>query len=249
MRSLLVLIACLGGLPAARAGASLDNLGGSLGLTSDDISHGISMTCGDPAAQADLHYRSAGGHAAAEAFAGVWGSAGLGSTNCGRAREINIYGGYSAVVSEDNSLALTYTHYGYPGGNYNLRPVAGYRYDYDALEAQWAWLDEVYVTVAWTPDGLRFAHYAPFRDRSAVSYGLQLHHPLPYGFSLSAGVGYDEITDPSGTGYGLWNAGVGYALGRVQLQAGYFGTASRATRLFGSYVAGNRASVSAVWRF
>lgn len=234
---------------AAHAGLSPADFGGSVGLASDDIYHGISLTCGDPAAQGDLHYRSSGGQAQSEAFAGVWASAGLGQSECGKARELNIYAGYSLTMGENSSAVLTYTHYGYPGGGYTLRPVGGYRYDYDALEAQWAWQDQVYLTVAWTPDALRFADHMPLRDRSALSYGLQLHHPLPGGFSLSAGVGYDEIENPFSAGYGFWDAGVGYALGPVQLQADYVGTAGRAVRVFGSYVAGNRASVSAVWHF
>jgi hypothetical protein len=69
------------------------------------------------------------------------------------------------------------------------------------------------------------------------------------GFGLSAGLGYDQNADPFGTGFGFWNAGVDYALGALQLQVGYFGTSRRADRLFGSYVAGNRASVSLIWRF
>jgi uncharacterized protein (TIGR02001 family) len=247
-RSLLLVISLVGAR-AAHAGIAPDDFGGSLALTSDDIYHGISQTCGDPAAQGDVHYRSSGGQAASEVFAGVWASAGLGQSSCGKAREINVYAGYSLAMGADSSTALTYTHYGYPGGSYTLGPVGGYRYDYDALEAQWAWQDQVYLTLAWTPDALRFADYTPLRDRSALSYGVQLHRPLQGGFSLSAGVGYDEINDPFGTGYAYWDAGVGYALGPVQLQADYVGTASRAVRMFGSNVAGSRASVSAVWRF
>jgi len=247
-RSVLLVIGLLSAR-AASAALGLDDFGGSLALTSDYIYHGISQTCGDPAAQADVHYRSSGGQAPAEAFAGIWGSAGMGQAACGKAREIDLYAGYTQALGPDSSATLTYTHYGYPGGTYTLAPLAGYRYDYDALEAQWAWQDRVYLTLAWTPDALRYVDYAVARDRNALSYGLQLHQPLRGGLSLSTGVGYDQIADPAGTGYGFWSAGVGYTLGTVQLQAGYVGTARRAQRLFGSYVAGDRATVSAVWRF
>jgi uncharacterized protein (TIGR02001 family) len=233
----------------AAAGIALDDFGGSVALTSNYMFHGISQTCGDPAAQGDLHYRSSGGQTAAEGFAGVWGSAGLGQSACGKAREVNFYAGYSFLTSQDSSASLTYTHYGYPGGDYTIGRLAGHRYDYDALEAQWAWQDRVFLTVAWTPDALGYKAYSLSRNRTALSYGIQLHQPLARGFSLSAGVGYDQIADPLGTGYGFWNAGVGYTLGAWQLDAGYFGTATRALRLFGAYVAGSQAAVSAVWRF
>ncbi len=245
----LLLAISLIGVRVAAAGALLDDLGGSLALTSDDIYHGISQTCGDPAAQADLHYRSSGGHSPSEAFAGIWGSVGLGQSDCGRAREFNFYAGYSFTTTEDSSATVTYSHYGYPGGAYTIEPLAGHRYDYDTLEGQWAWQDQVYLSVAWTPNALRYADHTVVRDRDALSYGLQLRQPLVAGLSLGAGIGYDDIADPFGTGYGFWNVGLDYVLGAVQLQAGYFGTASRAERLFGSYVAGSRASVSVVWRF
>jgi uncharacterized protein (TIGR02001 family) len=248
-RPCLLLVISLVGARVAAAGVSLDDLGGSLALTSDNIYHGISQTCGDPAAQADLHFRSSGGHSPSEAFAGVWGSTGLGQSDCGKAREINFYAGDSFTTTADSSATVTYTHYGYPGGAYTIGPLAGHRYDYDTLEGQWAWQDQVYVTVSWSPDALRYANHAVVRDRNAFSYGLQLRQPLVAGLSLAAGIGYDEIADPFGTGYGFWNVGVDYGLGAVQLQAGYFGTASRAERLFGPYVAGDRASVSVVWRF
>ena len=247
-RSLLLIIGVVAG-PAVAADVGPANFGGSLALSSDYVYHGLSQTCGDPAAQADLHYRSSGGESPSELFAGVWGSAGLGRSDCGHAREFDAYGGYSVALGQESSATLTYSHYGNPGGTYYLEPVAGYRYDYDTLEAQWAWLDEIYVTLGWTPDAVRFVDYRPRRDRSALSYGLQLHQPLAGGFSLSAGLGYDEIADPEGTGYGFWNAGMAYGWGPVQIEAVYIGTASRATREFGSYVAGNRAALSAVWRF
>ena len=212
--------------PAVSADVGLADFGGSLALTNDYIYHGLSQTCGDPAAQADLHYRSSGGESASEVFAGVWGSTGLRRSDCGRAREVDAYAGYSVALGQDSSASFTYSHYANPGGTYTLEPVAGYRYDYDTLEAQWAWLDEVYATLGWTPDGLRFGKYRPHQDRSALSYGLQLHHPLKLAASAhsSAGIGYDEIADPAGAGYGFWNAGVGYTVGPVQIQASYFGT-------------------------
>jgi uncharacterized protein (TIGR02001 family) len=234
---------------AATAGIALDDFGGSLALTSNDMFHGLSQTCGDPAAQADLHYRSSGGKSSAEAFAGAWGSAGLGQSACGKAREVNFYAGYSFLTAADSSASFTYTHYGYPGGAYVIGRLAGRRYDYDALEAQWAWQDRVFLTAAWTPNALGYRSFSVTQNRSAGSYGIQVHQPLARGFSLSAGVGYDEIADPFGTGYGFWNAGLGYGLGAWQFEAGYFGTADRARRLFGSYVAGSQASISAVWRF
>ncbi len=247
-RNLLLVISLIGARTAS-AGLALDDFGGSLALTSDYVYHGLSQTCGDPAAQGDVHYRSAGGHSPNEAYAGVWGSAGLGQAGCTTAREYNLYAGYSFEAGRDSSASLTYTHYGFPGGSYYLAPQAGRRYDYDTLEAQWAWHDQVYLSVAWTPDALGYVNHAIVRDRNALSYGLQLQQPLALGISLAAGIGYDEVADPFGTGVWVWNIGIGYVLGAMHFEVGYFGTSERADRLFGSYVAGSRGSASVVWRF
>lgn len=244
-----LLVVSLLGAREASAALGTDDFGGSLALTSDYVFHGISQTCGDAAAQGDLDYRSAGGKSPTEFFAGVWGSAGLGRDTCGKAREVDFYAGYSFATSANSSATLTYTHYDYPGGGYTLPRLAGYRYDYDALDAQWAWQDEVYLSLAWTPDALHLTYESFARNRSALTYGLQLRHPLWAGVSIAAGAGYDQMADPSGAGYAYWNAGLGYTLGPVELTAAYFGTATRADRLFGSYVAGNRMSVTALWRF
>lgn len=247
-RCVLLMVSLLGARVASGAIAPED-FGGSLALTTDYIYHGISQTCGDPAAQADADYRSAGGRSPTEFFAGVWGSVGLGRSACGKAREVDFYGGYSIATGSDSSATLTYTHYDYPGGGYTLPHLAGYRYDYDALEGQWAWEDEIFLTLAWTPDALHVTYDAFARDRSALSYGLQLHRPLWGQLSIAAGVGYDQIADPTGTGFGFWNAGFQYRLGHVELMATYVGTTMRAQRLFGDYVAGNRASLTVIWRF
>ena len=225
--------------------------GGSLALTSDYVYHGISQTCGHPAIQADLHWSSADGRAASEAFVGAWGSAGVEQSGCGAAREINLYAGYGLAVGSQSRASLTYTHYAYPGGSFfTPPPFTGHRYDYDAFEAAWAWQDQVFLSVAWTPDALRYEEYRPPpSDRSALSYGLQLRRPLLAGIALSAGVGYDQITDPAATGYGFYDLGLGYGWRSLGVQASFFRTATRAERLFGASVAGGRVALSAVWRF
>ena len=225
--------------PCAAAGA----FGGSLALTSDYVYRGLSQTCGKPAAQADLHYRLSSGESAAENFIGVWGSVDLSGEECRAKSELNAYAGRTWLLpSSDSSATLTYVHYTYPSGN---RP----RYDYDELEGAWAYQDRVFITLAWSPNTLRYTDESISYDRSALACGLQLHQPLGTAFTVSAGVGYDQFADPSGTGYGFWNAGIAYALGSAQFDVSYFDTASRATRLYGEYVAGARWSATLVWRF
>ena len=244
----LVLLA-LTGAAAAPCAPAQSPIAGSLGAVSDYIRRGLSQTCGDPAVQADVHLRSGGGLAATDVFAGVWGSHGLGAGDCGSAREIDAYAGSRVALPGDSSATLMYTHYAYPGGGPAYLQSGGYRYDYDELAGTWAYQDQLYATVAWTPDALRYDYSGAHRDRHALYYGLQLDRPVWAAFAVLAGIGYDEISDYQGTGFSFWNAGLGYRHRRLELDLLYVKTAPRAERLFGEYSAGGRIALAVLWRF
>ncbi|MGH8220136.1 MAG: TorF family putative porin [Steroidobacteraceae bacterium] len=248
-------IAALAALAVALLGPSVpasaaDYFGGSIGLTSDYIYKGLSHTCGAPAAQADLHVSTSGGQAPSEIFAGAWGSVGLGADDsCRRSREINLYAGMRVAPSAAQSLRLTYIHYAFPGGTYLYEGLEGRRFDYDELGGTWAFEDRLFLSLAWTPNALEYPEYGFKRDRTALSFGVQVHQPIGTAFEFSAGAGYDEMNDPSGAGYAFWNVGLGRGIGPVQLDLSYFRTAARAEHLFGPEIAGGRVAASAVWRF
>ena len=246
------LAACLLPLWPAVSPAAVD-AGGSLALTADDVYRGISQTCGHPAAQVDLHARERG-TSDWDVFAGAWGSAGLGSSDCGSAKELDAYAGYSLALTANLRATLTYTRYTYPGGGYGNRYLSGHRYDYDQLAMSWSLADRLYFTLAWTPDALHYEGYESGslryeQDRSAFAYGAQWRQPLVSWLSVTAGVGYDRMADPFGTGYGFWSLGLTHAAGPLELDFGYFHTADRALRLFGRDSAGERVSATVLWSF
>jgi uncharacterized protein (TIGR02001 family) len=226
--------------------------GGSLALTQDDVYRGLSLTCGHPAAQADLHVRERGTTYWA-AFAGAWGSAGLSGGACGTARELDAYAGYSLALAPNLSATLTYTHYAFPGGGYGNPHLYGARADYDQLATSWSLWDRLYLTLAWTPDALRYERYersyGTAQDRSAFAYGAEWRQPLVSWLSLAAAAGYDHMADPFGTGYGFWSLGLTHVAGPLELDLTYFHTAERAVRLFGHESAGSRVAATLLWRF
>jgi len=242
---------CLWFWPAPCPAATVD-AGGSVAVTADDVYRGISQTCGHPAAQADLHANAHGG-SDWTAFVGVWGSVGLSRSPCGSARELDAYAGYNLALTADLSATFTYTRNAYPGGGYGNPHLYGHRYDYDQLGMSWDIMDRLYLTLAWTPDALRYKWYEGIlydvQDRSAFAYGAQWRQPLVSWLSLTAGVGYDQIADPFRTGYGFWSLGLTHAAGPLELELAYFRTADRAERLFGKDSAGGRVSATVLWQF
>lgn len=227
--------------------------GGSVAVTSDDVYRGVSLTCGHPAAQADVHARELGASGWA-VFAGAWGSAGLEDDRpCRSARELDLYAGYYLALSPDLSATFTYTRYAFPGGDYANPHLAGERYDYDQLATSWDIMDRLYLSLAWTPDAIGYEQYEgefeTTQNRSALSYGLEWRQPLVSWLSLQAGAGYDRMGDPFGTGYGFWSLGLSHQAGPLEVNFGYFHTADRAERLFGPEAAGGRVSATVLWRF
>ncbi|MDE2450431.1 MAG: hypothetical protein KGO22_15765 [Gammaproteobacteria bacterium] len=225
--------------------------GGSLALTQDDVYRGVSQTCGHPAAQADVHLRERGA-AYWAAFLGVWGSAGLSGSPCGSARELDAYAGFSLALTPNVIGTLTYTRYAFPGGGYGNPHLYGERYDYDQIGASLSLWDHLDLTLAWTPDALRYEPYPGGmlneQDRSAFDYGVQWRQPLVSWLSLTAGAGYDRMADPFDTGYSFWSLGLTHVAGPLELDIAYFHTAKRAVRLFGRESAGGRVSATLVWR-
>ncbi|MBS0365070.1 MAG: hypothetical protein JSR67_04500 [Proteobacteria bacterium] len=242
----LSLVAVIGAVAAGPAGAA-PSLSGSLVLTSDNVYEGLSLTCGDPAAQADLHLTLKMQRPGSELFAGAWGSAGLGGSQCGNSRELNLYAGVGVAASASSKGALSYVRYSYPGGSYAL--YGGLRYDLDELNATWSFQDRLSLSAAWTPDAVRLRGWSAQRERSAWAFTATVRQALTGSLSLNAGAGYDCINDPRGTGYGFWSAGAGYALARLQFSVLYVHTTPRAARLFGTDVAGSRVAATVLWAF
>jgi uncharacterized protein (TIGR02001 family) len=235
---LTIALALAYGAPSAARGAG--SVGGSLDLTSDYIYHGLSESYGDPALQADIHYRTDSGAAAAENFIGLWGST-ISRSATGGNYELNAYLGRTFLINANSSATLSYVHYAYPDDH--GRP----RYDYDELAAGWGYQDRVFATVAWTPDTARYSERGLGRCCRAFSYDIAVHQSLGHAFTLSAAVGYDALNGASG--YAYWNGGVAYAIGAWQVDLSYFAMQRRAVDLYGSVIAGNRLVGTLVWRF
>jgi uncharacterized protein (TIGR02001 family) len=238
MRHLLVLGvvgACAAG--AASAGGSL---GGSVDVTSDYVFHGLSQSQGDPAIQGDVHYRASAAAAAAENFIGLWGST-VSRASTGGTFELNAYAGRTFLLDGSSSATLSLVHYAYP--NAQGRP----RYDYDELSATWAFEDRVALTVAWTPDTGRYTDRGRGLCCRLLSYDVAVHQSLGRAFTVSAALGYDQLSGASG--YAYWNGGVGYTIGAWQLDVSYFALQARAAAAYSGALAARRWVGTVIWRF
>jgi uncharacterized protein (TIGR02001 family) len=233
-----VAVACTYGAPSAAWADG--SLGGSFDVTSDYIYHGLSQSDGDPAVQGDIHYRGESRGGTAENFIGLWGSS-IGRYATGGTYELNAYAGRTFLIDSDSSVTAKYVHYAYPDTRGKTR------YDYDEISGTWAYQDRFFLTAAWTPDTARYSDHALGLCCRVLSYDAAVHQSLNPAFTLSAALGYDELSGISG--YAYWNAGIDYAIGAFQLDLAYFGVESRARYLYGNMLAGNHWVGTVVWRF
>jgi uncharacterized protein (TIGR02001 family) len=216
------------------------SVGGALEVTSDYIYHGLSQSGGDPAIQGDIHYRTESDVAASDYFVGLWGST-TSRMATGGTYELNAYAGRTFLLGADSSLTLNYVHYAYP----DSRGMPNY--DYDEIAGTWAFQDRLFFTVAWTPDTAGYSERALGLCCRRLSYDAAVHQSLGHGFTLSAALGYDELSGISG--YAYWNGGVAYAIGTIQLDVSYFAMQPRGAYLYGNALAGSRWVGTLVWRF
>ncbi|MDR3416317.1 MAG: TorF family putative porin [Nevskia sp.] len=228
-------------LPAALAcagPAGAQGWGGSLGVSSDNVYRGQTQSHNEPSGQADLHYYGRSGW-----FAGLSASSIKRSPYDSTSAEFEPYLGWQWQLTDPWSARVAAVHHDYPWNN------PGRRYNYDELTGTVGYADRAFLTVAASPDVSIDGPYASATGRAALVYELALHQPLQHALSVNAGVGYYDLRWAAGTGYVYWNAGLGWDLGRVQLDLSYLGTDGVARHLFYSGVAVNRLVATALWHF
>jgi len=229
-------ILVLWGLLQAGSGYAVD-LQGSLGVSTDNVFRGLTQSQSDPSAQADgyltaLHW-----------FGGLATESVKRQGDVSTGAEVIGYLGYQQLLSENWSAALSVRHYDYPGNRYRSL------YHYDELSATISWHQQLLLELIASPN--TFASSASGYDYgrgSAFAAELSGRQPLPYGFSVDAGIGFYDLRQEVGAGYAYWSAGLGKQWRYWQLTVRYIGTNAEARALFGT-LAVDRVVASAVWLF
>ena len=226
-------------LVAAHGVRAADFWGGTVDVTSDYISRGLSFTDHEPALQADIHYHSPKGWLAGLFASSVKFGRGIQATV-----ELDAYLGYGVQLSDDWAAKVQAVHYAYPWESISRH------YEYDELQGALAYRNLLFFTVAWSPDVTMVTSTAGYRaNRTAISYEAAAHVPLRGALSAAAGIGYYDLNDVGGFGYWYWNAGLTYTLGTVGLDLTYVGASERANGIEYPGTAGDRLVFTASYHF
>ncbi len=178
-------------------------------LTTDYVYRGVSNSDEHGAVQAAIDLETASG-----VFAGIWASTtDLVTGNRYRPREVDYYLGYVRYFGNDWSATVSVNRYSYPGDRGNVD------YDYTEYAAILGYDDRIWLEYNHT--NALFGH-----DSTARNVELLSSWPLGQTLSLSAGLGYFDVSDAVGSGYWYWQAGVTRPFGWLEADIRYHDTAS-----------------------
>lgn len=225
-------------LAVPRESPAADQFSGLLGATTDYVFRGVSQTRGNPAIQGGLNYRGVAGW-----FVGAWASTIDPNPGPGATVEWNAYAGYGRPFRNAWHARLSVVHYAYPGDSDYAE------YDYDELAASITYLDRLSAGIAWSPNTTRYSHQGLARDQTAVSYDLVARWPLRGPLHVTGSVGYYDLDDLFGTGYGYWSVGLAGTFEHLLVELTHCATSDTAVDLFGGDTAGSRWALTATWRF
>lgn len=197
-------------LPALFAGspAGAVDFSGYLVLTTDYVWRGVTQSDGDPAAQLGGEVRFDVG-----VYAGIWGSTIDIDNGADRQRDAEViyYAGYTHDVSNRWTLGGSVVAYTYPG------QTGAIDYNYEELIVSANYGDRLWLEYAYSPD---------LYNTDYESHNVELYGEWPAGRHLivGAGVGYYDVSDLVGSGYGYWELGITWPIRRFDLDLRYHDT-------------------------
>lgn len=231
-------IAGLGFCGASHAAAWPWPVGGSLAWTSDYVLRGISQSDNLPALQADLHLQPAPAWTI-----GAWAST-VHLLPYTHAVEYSFYVDDRWLLTQDLSLALTASHYGYA----NDPRSAAYRYD--ELSLSLSWRDTLNASASWSPDVSLFSFPGQLHThQQTLALDISYHQPLPWRLDGWAGLGYYSLLEQATGSYAYGSIGVARSFSRLRAEVNYFWVSNARHRAYTQGPAGGPWAFSIAWRF
>lgn len=231
------ILVCLAGCAAARAEESRI-ITGSVGLTSDFVYRGLSLTRGKPTGQASLDVEFANRFYVGGFVAGADPNPGPSP-----AVELDAWLGRYWRLANDYSFDVRVSQYTYPDDprrvNYNRSEITG-TVGFD---------NRLFLAAIYSPNTRALGSSPGYAEGSVWALELSARQPLSDRFSLSAGVGHYSLEDVYGGSYNYFNVTLTGAFDPFELQAAWLGVDGAVPREFSRDSTGNRFAVTALWRF
>jgi uncharacterized protein (TIGR02001 family) len=231
------LLAGITAFGAAQAGESRA-ITGSIGLTSDFVYRGLSLTRGKPTAQASLDVEFANQFYVGGFVAGTDPNPGPSP-----AVEMDIWLGRYWRLTRDLSFDVRVTQYTYPDDprrvNYNRSEITG----------TMGLRNRFFVAAIYSPNTQALGSSPGHEDGDAWAVELSARQPLGDRFSLSAGIGHYSLEDVFHDSYEYFNLTLTGTFDPFELQVAWLGMDGMEPDVFTRDSTGSRLAVTALWRF
>lgn len=231
------LLVGIAGLGTVQAGESRV-ITGSIGVTSDFVYRGLSLTRGKPTGQASLDVEFANQFYAGGFLAGTDPNPGPSP-----ALEMDVWLGRYWRLTRDLSLDVRFSQYTYPDDprrvNYNRSEITG------TVGVR----NRFFVAAIYSPNTQALGSSPGYGDGDVWAVELSARQPLSDRFSLSAGVGHYSLEDVYLDSYNYYNVTLTGTFEPFELQVAWLGMDGMAPHVFTTDSTGSRLAVTALWRF
>ena len=238
MLIVIVITACgIAGATSARADA-VQVFSGSLGGTSDFVFRGLSLTRGEPAAQAsfDVEFPK-------EFYVGAFVSTADPKPDPSPDVEMDFWAGRYWRLSENFSADLRLSQYTYPN---DPRRVS---YNRTELTMTLGLHNRLFLAAIYSPNTDGIGSAPGYDEGNAWAVELSGRHPINERLSISAGFGHYGLEDIYHDSYNYWNVTLIAAFKPFEFQFAYLGVDNDVAQHFDPDSVGDRFAVTALWRF
>ena len=224
-------------MPVAHADSSTI-ITGSLGGTSDFVYRGLSLTRGEPAAQASVDVEFP-----REFYFGAFAATCDPNPGPSPNLEVDVWAGRYWRVSQDFSADLRLSQYTYPD---DPRRVS---YNRTEITGTMGFRNQLFLAAIYSPNTQAIGSAPGYLNNGAWALEFSGRQPLGERWSVAAGFGHYDLQHVYGMSYNYWNATVTATLAPFELQLAYLGIDDDAEDHFASRSVGDRVAFTALWRF
>jgi uncharacterized protein (TIGR02001 family) len=211
---------------------------GSVGVTSDFVFRGLSLTRGKPTAQASLDVEFP-----SEFYLGGFVAGADPNPGPSPALEFDVWAGKYWRLADDLSFDLRLSQYTYPDdprrANYNRSEITG----------TLGFRDRLFVAAIYSPNTEAVGSSPGYDDGGAWAVEISGRHAFNDRLSLAVGAGLYGLERVYHDNFVYWNATLIANLSPFELQLGWLGIDHQAEDHFRDDAIGNRLAFTALWRF
>ena len=211
---------------------------GSIGGTSDFVFRGLSLTRGNPAAQASLDVEFP--H---EFYVGAFVSTADPKPGLSPDLEMDLWAGRYWRLSDNFSGDLRVSQYTYPD---DPRLAS---YNRTEFTATLGLHDRFFLAAIYSPNTEGIGSSAGYYEGNAWAVELSGRQPINERLSISAGIGHYGLDEIYHDSYNYWNVTLIASFKPFEFQFAYLGVDDNVADHFDPDSVGDRFAVTALWRF